>query len=405
VVAIEGLQAVVGFGLAGWLLLLHAGHASEVGGALLLAYWALNLPVLGGEIASLARQYPLHRNVTLRLLEPLGAPEEAPARAETGGAAPVAPGAAPAGVAIAFESVTVCAAGQTILADIDLALEAGAHVAIVGPSGAGKSSLAGLLLGWHRAASGRILLDGAPLDAGRLARLRTETAWVDPAVQLWNRSLVDNLLYGADEGRATAGPWTLGEVLDEADLHDVLRRLPDGLQTILGEGGGLLSGGEGQRVRLGRGLLRPGARLVVLDEPFRGLDRVHRRELLHRARRLWQDATLLCITHDVGETRDFERVLVIESGRVVEDGPPTRLAEQPGSRYRALLEAEEAVRAGLWSGVAWRHLRLEAGQLLNGKPAQSLNGRPAQSLNGRPAQPLNGRPAQPLNGRPAGGGS
>jgi ATP-binding cassette subfamily B protein len=76
VVVVEGLQLLAGFGLAGWLLLLHAGRLSDTGGALLLAYWALSLPVLGEEIALAARQYPTHRNVVLRLLEPLGAPEE-----------------------------------------------------------------------------------------------------------------------------------------------------------------------------------------------------------------------------------------------------------------------------------------------------------------------------------------
>ena len=82
---------------------------------------------------------------------------------------------------------------------------------------------------------------------------------------------------------AAASP-PLDQVLDAADLRDLLEKLPDGLQTQLGEGGALVSGGEGQRVRLGRGLLRPGARLVILDEPFRGLDRERRRELLARTR-------------------------------------------------------------------------------------------------------------------------
>src|SRR6185503_5349512 len=90
----------------------------------------------------------------------------------------------------------------------------------------------------------------------------------------------------------------------------ILQKLPDGLQTSLGEAGGLVSGGEGQRVRLGRGALRTGARLAILDEPFRGLDRERRRTLMDRVRRWWKDATLLCITHDVGETLDFERVIV-----------------------------------------------------------------------------------------------
>jgi ATP-binding cassette subfamily B protein len=227
-------------------------------------------------------------------------------------------------------------------------------VAIVGASGAGKSSLVGLLLGWHRPAVGRVIVDGVPLDTAGLDRLRRETAWLDPEVRLWNRSLLGNLLYGNEH----AAPAALGDVLHAAELLEILPHLRDGLQTALGEGGGRLSGGEGQRVRLGRALLRPGVRLVILDEPFRGLDRPRRRELLRRARRVWRNATLLCITHDIGETRDFARVLVIEAGRLVEDGLPARLAAEIDSRYRALLDAEEAVRSALWSGPWWQRLQL-----------------------------------------------
>lgn len=362
VVAVEGVQSLVGFGLAAWLLLDHLARAGEAGGVLLLIYWVLNLPVLGQEVALLARQYPTHRNVTLRLLEPLGAPEETRAQEVSKVSDPPLVDAGtepPQGVTIALEGVSVRAAGHTILEGIDLTIEAGSHVAIVGPSGAGKSSLVGILLGWHRPATGRVLVDGAPLDGQRLERLRRETAWVDPAVQLWNRSLLDNLCYGA----SAAASLPLGQVIEAADLHSVLEKLPDGLQTLLGEGGALVSGGEGQRVRFGRSLLRSEARLVILDEPFRGLDRERRRELLVQARRLWRHATLLCITHDVGETHAFERVLVVEGGWIVEDGAPADLATQPDSRYRTLLEAEAAVRTGLWSSGTWRRLWLEGGRL------------------------------------------
>jgi ATP-binding cassette subfamily B protein len=362
-VALEGLQALTGFGLAGWLLLLHASQAADAGGALLLAYWTLSLPGLGETLARIARQYPGHRNITLRLLEPLGTAEEASQGPETPPTA--GPGSPPAcrGVALHCTGVTVQSAGRTILEDVRLTIPPGSHVAIVGASGAGKSTLLGLLLGWHRPAAGQVLVDGKPLDAAGQDRLRAETAWVDPAVQLWNRSLAGNVLYGAPGD----DPACVRQALHPADLLEVLQRLPQGLQTPLGEGGGLLSGGEGQRVRLGRAMLRPQARLVLLDEPFRGLDRAKRRDLLRRARRLWRDATLLCVTHDIGETRGFERVLVIDSGRVVEDGSPAVLARYPGSRYRAMLEAEEAVRTGLWSSPAWRRLRLAAGRLLAGE--------------------------------------
>jgi len=105
-------------------------------------------------------------------------------------------------------------------------------------------------------------------------------------------------------------------------------------------------------------------RLVILDEPFRGLDRECRRELLARARRLWRDATLLCITHDVGATQTFDCVLVVEAGRIVKHGAPAVLAAHPESHYRALLEAEAEVREGLWSSGVWRRLRLEGGHLV-----------------------------------------
>jgi ABC-type transport system involved in cytochrome bd biosynthesis fused ATPase/permease subunit len=198
-----------------------------------------------------------------------------------------------------------------------------------------------------------------------LTGLRAQTAWVDPAVQLWNRSLFENLVFGA-------GPGTIpeSELLKSAELHGLLKKLPAGLQTELGENGGLVSGGEGQRVRLGRALHRRGVRLAILDEPFRGLDRRQRKDLMNRARKHWSDATLLCVTHDVGETLSFPRVLVVDSGRVVEDGPPEELVRRPDSTYRKLLLAEEEVREGFWSNNSWQHLHLRDGQL---RPAEKVD--------------------------------
>jgi ATP-binding cassette subfamily B protein len=402
-VTVEAIQATAGFALAAWLLLDHLARGGGAGGVLLLVYWALNLPALGQEIALIAQQYPQQRNVTLRLLEPLGAPEDIEGASEAtlaredeivahrqhSGEPALAKAAISAGkdalreitrsasdravievegqseqgrlagVTLGFESVSVRAAGHLILDEIDLEIEAGSQVAIVGPSGAGKSSFVGLLLGWHRAASGRVLIDGEQLAGDRLDKLRRQTAWVDPGVQLWNRSLVENLRYGSTDHKGLP----LATALDAADLRDLLEKLPDGLQTAIGEGGGLLSGGEGQRVRLGRAMLRAGVRLVILDEPFRGLDRRKRRDLLKRARAIWSGATMLCITHDVGETRDFERVLVIEQGRVTEDGPPLDLYGRNRSRYRDLIEAEDGVREKMWTGLNWRHLWIDRGML------------------------------------------
>jgi ATP-binding cassette subfamily B protein len=139
--------------------------------------------------------------------------------------------------------------------------------------------------------------------------------------------------------------------------------LVDGIDTPLGEGGALVSGGEGQRVRLARALTRRRARLVVLDEPFRGLDRATRRDLLAEVQARWADTTLLCATHDVAATTSFERVLVVDGGRVIEDGPPAALAADATSRYRALLDADDAAQALLFDAAGWRHVRIADGRL------------------------------------------
>jgi ATP-binding cassette subfamily B protein len=361
VVSVEGVQGLLGCGFTAGLLATYLAHGGEAHGALLLTYWALRIPALGQELMLLARQYPGQRNTTLRLLEPLGAREEADPGAAAGAWEPTAAAAEATGqgVAIALQGVSILAGGHTILTDLNLTLAPGSHVAIVGPSGAGKSSLVGLLLGWHRPASGRVLVDGRPLDDAHLARVRQITAWVDPAVQLWNRPLLDNLCYG----EADAPTSRVAQALAQAGLRGVLDRLPDGLQTPLGEGGGLVSGGEGQRVRLVRARARRGVRLVILDEPFRGLDREQRRVLLQRARQEWRNATLLCITHDVRSTQAFDRVLVVEGGRIIEDDAPARLAARPETRYRTLLDAETAVHAGLWGSECWRRLQLVAGHV------------------------------------------
>ena len=434
-------------------------RGGDVGEIFLLFYWTLSLPGLGQSLAELIQQYPMQRNRVLRLLEPLGAPDEEEVWAHDGSVAPpvdaqpastdpasppmgdpplppdlpgeptpVAPDSGappvspdPAGppmgdslllpdlpgeptpvapnsgaqttsldpaspssgdpplpsdlpgeptpvapasgaqlaVSIDILGVDLYAGGHAILQGVNLNIAAGEHVAIVGVSGAGKSSLVGLLLGWHRPSAGSLLIDSQPLDGERLQALRRQTAWVDPGVQLWNRSFFDNLRYGNERNQGQV----LGDAIQRADLYGVLERLPDGLKTVLGEGGGLVSGGEGQRVRLGRAMLRPEVRLAILDEPFRGLDREKRRKLLVEVRQYWAAATLLCITHDVGETLAFPRVLVIENGRIVEDANPADLAADENSRYRSLLEAEEAVRRNLWSGENWRRLLLKDGLL------------------------------------------
>jgi len=367
-VAVDCLQSVAGFGLAACLLIAYLARAGVTGTVLLLSYWALSLPMLARQIVLTARQYPIYRNVTLRILEPLRAAEQNTAAeahmSDVGLQSNGAAREAVHGVAIALEDVSVRASGHVILEDINLTVAAGSHIAIIGQSAAGKSSLVGLLLGWHRPFRGRILIDGCELDGPRLERLREDTAWIDPAVQLWNRPLLDNLLYGATGN----GLGSIGRSVESAGLRELLQKLPNGLQTPLGEGGALVSGGEGQRVRFGRAISRRGARLIILDEPFTGLQQPLRQQLLENARELWRGATLLCVTHDVGETLSFDRVLIIEGGRIVEEGMPSELAGRPGSHYSAMLKAEAALRERLWSNQNWRRLRIECGRVFDRAP-------------------------------------
>jgi ATP-binding cassette subfamily B protein len=305
----------------------------------------------------------------LRLLEPLNTPAQAAAPSH-GASAPDAPvqgrtGASRSAVALQIQSGRIVAGGHTILEDLGLQIAPGEQIAIVGASGAGKSTLLGLLLGWHQLSEGQLWVDGRAMNLQTQNELRQATAWVDPAIQIWNQSFVDNLHYASH----SEAPERMAEVLDQAQLRSVLQKLPEGLQTWLGESGALLSGGEGQRLRLARALMQDPVRLVLLDEPFRGLDRSQRQALLLQARQWWRRATMLCVTHDVAETLAFERVLVVEGGRIVEDGAPAQLA-QTASRYRELLDAETRVRQQIWQGAHWRRLHVAQGRLSEPLPGE-----------------------------------
>jgi ABC-type bacteriocin/lantibiotic exporter with double-glycine peptidase domain len=356
-VAIEAIQMTLSYAAAAWLVYTAMNTGGNPAALILLLYWALSFPEQGRALSAVTLQWPGLRNSLLRLLEPLGAPEEALVAASSG------PGSAKAfggGIRIEMKDVETSVAGHAILQGINLNIQPGEHIGIVGLSGAGKSSLVGLLLGWYRVTAGTLLVDGQPLTAGALHELRGETAWVDPQVQLWNQPLLDNMRYGLHAGQA----FDAGQAIERANLTGVIQGLPNGLQTALGEGGALLSGGEGQRVRMARAYGKPGVRLAILDEPARGLDRGMRDEFVASARAAWKDATLLCITHDVASTKAFSRVLVIENGQIREDGDPAALYANPESRYRELCDLEDKVRERLWNAADWRRLRMSNGHLV-----------------------------------------
>jgi ATP-binding cassette subfamily B protein len=350
---VELFQSLATVSCAALLIGFFVRRTSGLGATLLFAYWSASLPVIGQELASLGRVFPRYRNLLARVLEPLFAPEaRAPLESANG-----APSSGDGAMAIEFEGVHVHASGQPLLKDVSLSIAPGQHVAVVGTSGAGKSTLVGMLLGWRVPDLGRVLVDGIALDEASVGALRERIAWVDPAVTLWNRSLLDNVRYGSE------GATDAGVVIQQSELVDVLERMPDGLQTSLGEGGRSVSGGEGQRVRLARALTRRDPSLVILDEPFRGLDRDARRRLLARARHHWRNATLICITHDVADALDFDKVVVVEAASIVEADRPHVLATRPGSEFAKLLSAHKRLRDLVWGDARWRRARLVDGEL------------------------------------------
>ena len=331
----------------------HFSRSHEVSGSdLLFIFWILKLPAIGSSLIGMAISYPSQRNVLLRLLEPMKAPEDN--RSQTFEPSSIKPGP----VEIQIQNGSVVAGGHSILTKIDLTIPAGQHVAIVGRSGAGKSTLLGIMLGWHRLSGGCVSVSGCNLGADELESLRERTAWVDPAVQIWNRSFLENL----NSSSKSDSLEKVGKVIEQSDLRPVLQGLPDGIQQVLGEGGCLLSGGEGQRMRLGRAFMQSSADLVLLDEPFRGTDRRQRRKLLAEARSHWAQSTLLCVSHDIAETLYFDRVLVIDQGRIAEDGAPQQLLANR-SLYHRLLNAERRAEANVWTSKTWRQLRMEGGHV------------------------------------------
>jgi ATP-binding cassette subfamily B protein len=273
----------------------------------------------------------------------------APRKADTTGAT---------GPALELRDAHVVVSGQTVLSGLDLRIRPNEHVAIVGPSGAGKSSLLGIFLGWHELAAGEAYVDSRRFDAAELESLRRATAWIDPAVHLYNRTLEENVAFGATDQERS-----IERALEAAELTPTLAKLPNGLRTRIGMSGTSLSGGEGQRVRVARAIHRQPVRLALLDEPFRGLDRDARRRLLGACRSRYRSATLLCVSHDLADTTTFDRILVVEEGRIVEDGRPAELLERPASRYATLMAAERRAESAAWGDPRWRRLSVSRGRI------------------------------------------
>jgi subfamily B ATP-binding cassette protein MsbA len=218
---------------------------------------------------------------------------------------------------IEFRDVSLRYAGQSTpaLEGVSFRAVPGTVTAIVGRSGSGKSTLIRLLPRFYEPSDGTILLDGRPLDDYPLADLRRQIALVGQQVMLFDDSIAANIAYGRAEHDAAA----LRRVADAANASEFIDRLPDGLGATIGENGGLLSGGQRQRIAIARAMLKD-APVLVLDEATAALDNESERLVQDALNHLIPDRTTLVIAHRLSTIEHADQVLVLDGGRLVEQG-------------------------------------------------------------------------------------
>lgn len=227
-----------------------------------------------------------------------------------------------------FENVSFTYEGSAVpaLRQIDLDILPGETVALVGGSGGGKTTLANLLPRFYSVTEGRILLDGIPIESLTLDSLRRQIAWVSQQVMLFNDTIANNVAYG---GRRGASEAEVRAALDAAYLSEFVDSLPDGIQTIIGDNGIRLSGGQRQRLSIARALLKH-APILVLDEATSALDNESERFVQAALDQLLHAQTTLVIAHRLSTIEKADRILVLDSGRIVESGTHAELLAQGG---------------------------------------------------------------------------
>jgi ATP-binding cassette subfamily B protein len=246
----------------------------------------------------------------------------------------------PAAGTLAFEQVTFhypTRPDTSALIDLTLSVGARERLAVVGPSGAGKTTIFQLAERFYDPQAGRILLDGVDLRDADPADIRERIAMVPQEVVIFAASARDNLRYGNWD----ASEDQLWQAARDANAEEFLRALPDGLDTFMGEGGARLSGGQRQRIAIARALLRD-APLLLLDEATSALDAESERLVQDALDRLMADRTTIVIAHRLATVRAADRIVVMDDGRIVEEGTHASLSARGGLYARlARLQFED----------------------------------------------------------------
>ena len=240
---------------------------------------------------------------------------------------------------IAFDNVVFgYESDRNILNGLSFEVPAGSHVAIVGPSGAGKSTIARLLFRFYDPQAGRILIDGQDISMVTQQSLRTAIGIVPQDSVLFNDTIGYNIGYGA----ALASLETIRQAARGAAILPLIEKLPQGLDTEVGERGLKLSGGEKQRVAIARTLVKDPP-ILLLDEATSALDTRTEQEILTTLRRISQHRTTIAIAHRLSTIADADRILVLDHGKLAEQGSHTQLLEM-GGLYAEMWERQAAER-------------------------------------------------------------
>ena len=230
-----------------------------------------------------------------------------------------------------------------VIRDVSFHVRPGQKVALVGASGAGKSTIVSLLLRLFEPESGRICIDGVDLSGYQRESLRQEIGIVLQDTLLFGASVAENISYGKPDA-------TLGEIEEAAKLahaHDFILSLPEAYETILGERGGTLSGGQRQRICLARAIIKRPS-ILVLDEPTSAVDTISASLIRDAVGRLQAGKTTIVVAHQFIAMDQFDQILVLENGRLIEQGTHTQLVARKG-HYYALLAHQ--VREKQWGDV------------------------------------------------------
>jgi ATP-binding cassette, subfamily B, bacterial len=238
------------------------------------------------------------------------------------------------GASVKFEHVNFTYPdGQRIFCDFSLSILPGERVGLVGHSGGGKSTLFALLQRFYDVQGGEVLLDGQNIARVTQESLRAAMAIVPQDISMFHRSVMENIRYGRPE----AGD---DEVMQAAFAArcDFIEQLPQGMRTIVGERGVRLSGGQRQRIAIARAFLKD-APLVLLDEATSALDSESEELIREALGRLMNRRTVIAIAHRLSTVRNFDRIVVLQTGHVVQDGAPDVLMRREGL-YRQLVQRE-----------------------------------------------------------------